>query len=54
VSLKDNLADIIRIDNLIRELVRSRSVITLSEINKFRQLKEERKQHVRAIQSGGK
>jgi hypothetical protein len=53
VSLKDHLAEIIRIDNLM-ELVRSRSVITLSEINTFRQLKEERKHQVRAIQSGGK
>ena len=49
--LRDHLAEIVRLDNRIRELVRSTHVIPLSAINEFRQLKSERKYHVSAIQN---
>jgi hypothetical protein len=51
-TLKDGLNRIIEFDNQIRELVRSRRVITLADIGTFRQLKAERKMVVRQLQSG--
>jgi hypothetical protein len=54
MSLKDNLAEIIRLDNKIRDLVRSRSVLTLEDVREFKWLKQARRDQVRAIERSGK
>jgi hypothetical protein len=51
LSLANNLAEIVRIDRLIRELVTSRKVLTLSDLGEMRRLRDERKNHVRVIQN---
>lgn len=54
MSLKDNLAEIVRLDGKIRELVRSRSVVTMENIREFRWLKQARRDQVNAIERSGK
>jgi hypothetical protein len=54
MSLADNLAEIIRLDNKIRDLVRSRSVLTLEDVREFKWLKQQRRDQVRVIQHSGK
>jgi hypothetical protein len=50
-TIKAHLDEIVRIDNQIRELVRSRKVLTLEDIKLFRQLKDGHRYHVRVIQN---
>jgi hypothetical protein len=54
MKLQERLAEIVRLDNLVSELVRSKNVLTLSDLGEVRRLKAERKYHVTALQSAGK
>ena len=51
MKLQDRLAEIVRLDNLISEQVRSKKVLTLSDLGEVRRLKAERKYHVVALQN---
>jgi hypothetical protein len=50
-GLTYNIAEILRIDRLLEELVNQKAVVTRQDIETFRQLKSERKGHVRVIQN---
>jgi hypothetical protein len=51
MAVNDHLLEIARIDRQLMEFVSSRPVIHINELSTYRQLKEERRDYVRAIQS---
>lgn len=53
-TLKEALANIVTLDNQIRDFVRSRQVITLEDIREFKYLKQLRRNELSVIQNASR